>query len=643
MNYRKEIDGLRAVAVLPVILFHAGFGWFSGGFVGVDVFFVISGYLITSIILAEREAGSFSLIGFYERRARRILPALFVVMLACMPFAWLWMLSDQLRDFSQSLVAMSVFASNFLFSMESGYNDTAAELKPLLHTWSLAVEEQYYLLFPLFLMVFGKLEKRILFLILSLVLLFSLSVAQVGGNFSFSAPHLDEVWDWWNIPSWGFFLIPTRMWELLIGSLISFFHFGNKSNASNGSQWASLVGLLLIICSVFLFDKQTPFPSVYTLMPTLGTAMIILFGTPSTLVGRVLAHRGLVGIGLISYSAYLWHYPLFAFARIRSLNTPDTWVFAALAVAAIALAYPTWRYVERPFRDRTRISRRTIVASAALLSAAMIGAGLAGHINKGFAGRFDNVHRIDIEKKRQETWSVFLENSDLKDQLAIFPRHNIRRILIIGDSQSKDLFNALYLNKELFENQFEFRRLKFDVSCYERHLQVPDRHPCNAKTILDTRLFADADWIVVSTRWDLKAVNSFPPFAKLLTDRGKKVAVTTRPVEFVGGGSPAIIQKMSIIQSTKSFDQETLGKIFYRYRSADVEPVSAALRDVAKRHGFVFLDKSLYSCGESEKFCDALDENLRPLYFDYGHYTIEGARFFGKKIHSMRWLEPLLS
>ena len=150
MKYRAEIDGLRALAVVPVILFHAGFELFSGGFVGVDVFFVISGYLITTILIEDIESQRFSLVNFYERRARRILPALFFVMLVCIPFAWMWMLPYQMKDFSQSLVAVSLFASNILFWRESGYFAAAAEEKPLLHTWSLAVEEQYYVLFPIF-------------------------------------------------------------------------------------------------------------------------------------------------------------------------------------------------------------------------------------------------------------------------------------------------------------------------------------------------------------------------------------------------------------------------------------------------------------------------------------------------------------
>jgi peptidoglycan/LPS O-acetylase OafA/YrhL len=177
ITYRREIDGLRALAVLPVILFHAGFDTFSGGFVGVDIFFVISGYLITSIILLEKSAGTFSLLRFYERRARRILPALFLVMAVCVPLAWVWLLPSDLKDFSQSLIAVSAFASNILFWRESGYFDTAAELKPLLHTWSLAVEEQYYVLFPLFLLFMWRYAKQWVVPILIMLALVSLGLA----------------------------------------------------------------------------------------------------------------------------------------------------------------------------------------------------------------------------------------------------------------------------------------------------------------------------------------------------------------------------------------------------------------------------------------------------------------------------------
>ena len=207
MKYRGEIDGLRALAVVPVMLFHAGFELFGGGFVGVDVFFVISGYLITTILIEDIENKRFSIINFYERRARRILPALFFVIFACIPFAWMWMDLSQMRDFSQSLVALSLFASNILFWTESGYFAGAAEEKPLLHTWSLAVEEQYYLLFPIFLILAWRFGKNRVFWIIVFMSALSLLLSE---------------WGWRNDAIANFYLAPTRAWELFAGSIAAF-------------------------------------------------------------------------------------------------------------------------------------------------------------------------------------------------------------------------------------------------------------------------------------------------------------------------------------------------------------------------------------------------------------------------------------
>ena len=244
MRYRPEIDGLRALAVIPVILYHAGFKLFGGGYVGVDVFFVISGYLITTIILAELETGTFSLVHFYERRARRILPALFVVMFACLPFAWMWLVPADMKLFSQGLVAVSTFASNILFWRKSEYFGGASELNPLIHTWSLAVEEQYYVLFPLFLMLTWKLGKRWIVGILAIVFLVSLGCAQY---FIYSQPTFD------------FFMLPTRGWELLIGAFIAFYYanHNNKKHNLTIEQAGSLIGLLLITYSIFAYNDQT--------------------------------------------------------------------------------------------------------------------------------------------------------------------------------------------------------------------------------------------------------------------------------------------------------------------------------------------------------------------------------------------------
>lgn len=315
MKYRSEIDGLRAIAVVPVIFFHAGFKVFSGGFVGVDIFFVISGYLITSLIIAEKNAGTFSLVNFYERRVRRILPALLFVLLACLPFALLWMVPSDLKRFSQSLASVSVFASNFEFWRESGYFGIDNELKPLLHTWSLAIEEQYYLLFPIFLILCWQLPARWIAVLIMVLAIFSLAVAQ---------------WASLNHPTAAFYLLPTRGWELLVGALLAIVVSKGETKITTVSrsigEVATVTGLALIAYAVLAFDKNTPVPGLYILIPAIGTALVILFATPKTFVGRLLGSKALVAIGLISYSAYLWHQPLFAFARLRNLDTPSNWL-----------------------------------------------------------------------------------------------------------------------------------------------------------------------------------------------------------------------------------------------------------------------------------------------------------------------------
>ena len=387
MEYRREIDGLRAVALIPVMLFHAGFETFSGGYVGVDVFFVISGYLITSIVQRSLEEGRFSILGFYERRMRRILPALFLVLLVSFLFAWGWMLPSDMDAYSASLASVSLFGSNILFWRTSGYFDAQAELKPLLHTWSLAVEEQFYVLYPLLLVLVWVRGRKAFAGIVTVGAVVSFALAEWGADLS---------------PSFTFYLLPTRAWELALGALAAVYLSSRQPPAggSRSREMAALLGLALIAFAVLAFDDATPFPGRYALVPTLGTALIICFAGNGSWTGRLLASRLLVGIGLVSYSGYLWHQPLLALARHRSLGEVDGLLAASLVVASLALAALSWKYVELPFRDHGKIGRSHVFGFAAAGSALFLALGLAGQWTDGFA------YRLPADQRR------FLEHFD---------------------------------------------------------------------------------------------------------------------------------------------------------------------------------------------------------------------------------------
>ena len=384
MNHRREIDGLRALAVLPVILFHAGFELFSGGFVGVDVFFAISGYLITTIILAELEQEKFSIVNFYERRARRILPALFLVMLVCIPFAWVLLTPADLNSFAKSLVAVPLFVSNIFFWRDGEYFETTAKLRPLLHTWSLAVEEQFYVLFPLFLMFFWKLGKRKILITLGFIFLASVTLAQ---------------WGAYAKPNASFYLLPTRGWELLIGAFAALYlSKANRKEFSKGlSDFLGWLGVALILYAVFFFSNAIPSPSLYSLIPTIGTVLFILFATQQTTVGKFVGNNLFVGVGLISYSSYLWHQPVFAFAR-HLFKDLDQLLILLLVSLVFAISYFSWRFIEQPFRSKARFNR-TFVFTASFFG--------------GFVFIFTGYFTSQIDFAREEAMAKELASHDV--------------------------------------------------------------------------------------------------------------------------------------------------------------------------------------------------------------------------------------
>lgn len=448
MKYRAEIDGLRAVAVVPVVLFHAGLAGFSGGYVGVDVFFVISGYLITSILLKEREEGSFSLIRFYERRARRILPALLFVMVLCVPFAVLWMTPRQFLDFGRGLVSGSLFSSNLLFWLKTDYFAAATELNPLIHTWSLAVEEQFYVFFPLFLLAIKQQSIRLQVLTLVSLALVSLAASEIMSHLA---------------PAFNFYMLPTRAWELLAGSLCAYSLYYRGPKYSSVGNALGYIGLGLLLVSIVLFDEKTRFPSIITLVPVVGTCLLILTARSEQGVGRLLSSRPFIAIGLTSFSTYLWHQPLLAFARIRSLSEPSEAFMLGLAALAILFGWLTWRFVEQPFRrvpcDRKPVgislflNRRSVFTTTVIVGfSALVVLGIFSENTRGFPDRLPPLaaayyrQQEDINPNRAfchySVRPIGPSLPELPMEHCIFGPDEVPSVALLGDSHGDTVAHA---------------------------------------------------------------------------------------------------------------------------------------------------------------------------------------------------------
>lgn len=419
-----------------MIFFHAGFDFFSGGYVGVDIFFVISGYLITTIILADLANKKFSLIDFYERRARRILPALLFVMLVSIPFAWVLLPPFDLANYSRSLEASTLFVSNFLFLQDGGYFLTASELKPMLHTWSLSLEEQFYMTFPILLIFCSRLGKNFSFIAIVMLCVFSLACAQIGSIY---------------FPVANFFLLPTRVWELGGGSVAAFYMQGSNYQfqlKSTLKEWLGFLGLIMILASIVFFKNTTPFPSFYSLIPVVGAILLLIFAYPDTVVGKILGNRLFVFIGLISYSAYLWHQPIFSFSRFyfSSINTS---LMMGLILLVLLLSVFTWRYVEAPIRSQVTVSKKIFFTCCFLAIIFFIVLGQFSYLSFGPNSNFGIESRM--AKSLSHSSAIYASNMNDRD----FIKHRIHYespnfdAIVLGSSRVMQIGQINYLGKVL--------------------------------------------------------------------------------------------------------------------------------------------------------------------------------------------------
>jgi len=435
IKYRPEIDGLRAISILSIIIYHynkisiPGIFELKGGFLGVDIFFVISGYLITLIIFTElRATNSFSFINFYQRRIRRIIPALFFVVLICLPFSWFFLLPYSFVDFTKSILSILSFSSNYYFwYTQTQYAAEAAMLKPLLHTWSLAVEEQYYIFAPLLLvLIYRYLKKYFLF-----ILLFGFVISLITANYLA-----------YNNPNINFYNLISRAFELLSGSIIAYMKIFYPKNFFNKkfNTIFSFFGLSLIFIAIFLFDDDMHLPSFFTLIPIVGASMFIHFSSEDGKITKIMSNKFLVFTGLISYSLYLWHFPIFSFAEILDIDTDNLLNGILIWIALILSSIGSYYFIEKPFRNKKNMSIKRLykymVPSLILISSFSI----IVIYNDGFKNRVPEIFHKNIFYERSKKIEICLNRFEKKEGCELNSKSS-KSVFLIGDSHMSDLYN----------------------------------------------------------------------------------------------------------------------------------------------------------------------------------------------------------
>ena len=637
-KYRADIDGLRAVAVLSIVLFHLDIEPFTGGFVGVDIFFVISGFLITSIIVRELAAGEFSMARFYERRVRRILPALMVVLAVTM-LCGLWILGpEQFRELAGSAAATTVFSSNIFFFLGSGYFDGPSEFKPLLHTWSLAVEEQYYIFFPLLLLLIARrFSSR-----------FAPWLLAISG-LSFAACVLMTP----SSEAAAFFLLPFRAWELLIGSLLALQLVAPPSDA-RARNLLSAAGLGMIFYSVFAYSSETPFPGVAAAVPTLGTAMIIQSGSGgASLVNRALGIRPMVFFGLISYSLYLWHWPVVVYAKTLLINEPNDLELSVVFALILLLSVLSWRFVETPFRDRRRLGPRPkLFATFAAASLVLMVASLGVRAVEDFpAGGRDALSANAIDDPGWKHWKrceELGEENPQRPELCRFGDESVPPdVLFWGDSHALALASAANLSAK---RQQASGWLAVRTGCPPLlAVERPGRTSCQAFNEAVLRFageHAEIDTVILAARWAISATGS-----RYKNETGRSVTLVDLESPGSAGNVPILatglertlrgllaldktivlvgqVPEVGYDVPTANYSARLTGRNVnetiaptrseYEERTADVNRILAGLADA---YPVSLIDPANRLCNAD--FC-AVVEDGTPLYRDDNHLSLRG-------------------
>lgn len=613
--HRLDIDGLRALAVLPVILFHYGMVNIApGGFIGVDVFFVISGYLITGIIDREVTSGTYRLANFYERRIRRIFPALFAMFAMCMVCAFWLNFPSEARDIGKSILASIGFVSNILFYYSSSYFDQKMESNPVLHTWSLSVEEQFYIVFPLLLLFLNRFAHNMRLLALSVIFVVSL----IGSMYAVR-----------HDPSGAFYLVQYRAWELLIGSLLAL-RVVPQLNSKMVAELLGCGGIVAIIASVFLLDKTSSFPGLNALAPCLGAAAIIYSGNAfATAAARFLGCWPLRFIGKISYSLYLWHWPIFVF--YKATGEPDRTIKLLLIGLCFVVSIVSWKFIESPFRrrnSRTPASRVVQVGAAGMGLTAAVTL-MVAPANAAFWHYTQRTEAVlaftdydTTETMRSGRCFLTSGSNDAamykRDEcLAISTRQ--QNVLVIGDSHAAHLWPGLQLTRP------DINFLQATASGCKPTIPTSGEQRCTA--IIDY-VFGEflpkhhLDAIILSGRWTKEDINSVVATADTLRQFATLIIISGPIVEY-DNSLPKILAR-----GVQSGDEAQLAIQHRKHEQAQVDQLLTQALAVGHPNVSYFSPYQTLCTPD----CRVWAQQDVPMQFDYGHLTLEGSKLVAAQL-----------
>jgi len=617
LHYRPDIDGLRAVAVLAVLAYHFRISAFHGGFIGVDVFFVISGYLISAIIQQDIHAGKFSLASFYERRVRRIFPALIVVLIATGIMGYFIFLPAELINFAKSQLAALFSVSNFYFWKQSGYFSAPVETKPLVHTWSLAVEEQFYVFLPIFLYLANKYFRRYLKFVVCMIAAASFGMSAIGAV---------------RYPDSTFYLPHTRAWELLLGVMITLGVFPPLRTALLRNL-ATILGLGLICASIFGFTAYTPFPGINALPPTLGAALIVAGGeTGDSFVGRLLSLKPAVFVGLISYSLYLWHWPVIVYQNMGFFlvqGVPIRAIKLACIVVSFILAILSWKFVELPFRGKSKLFTRTAVFQFAAAAAVVVAAlGLATIAARGFPSRYPEkanemaayLDYSSAEYFREGTCFISSQNrfSDYDFENCLHQDPSKKNDLLLGDSHAAQLWYG-FSTTLAGVNYMQATGAGCRPTIEQPLIVASDCSHLMNYVFSDYLPSHHIDRLLLEARWQAADIAPLGPTLDWL-DRHKISVVLFGPMVQYDIALPRLLA-FSIRGHDPAIPDE---------HRIDLRKLDESMAAMARARGIQYV--SFYQSLCTAKSCTELDANGAPILYDYGHLTKEGSLLVAERL-----------